>query len=132
MADPTYPPSPWSLHGQLWLSLFRVRPGADPLHPDRQEAAAAEFLRERTARVVADETALVREHGPEGATAAQAAIAWVAQLDGVSTVIPGARSADQARANAAAGELPALSSAFGDGVRRIYDERVRAEVHGRW
>ena len=34
---------------------------ADPLHPERQEAAAAEFLRERTARVVADETALVRE-----------------------------------------------------------------------
>ncbi len=34
---------------------------ADPLHPDRQEAAAADFLRERTARVVADETALVRE-----------------------------------------------------------------------
>ena len=33
----------------------------DPLHPDRQEAAAATFLRDRTARVVADETALVRE-----------------------------------------------------------------------
>lgn len=31
----TYPPSPWHLHGQLWLSLFRVRPGADPRHPDR-------------------------------------------------------------------------------------------------
>ncbi len=76
--------------------------------------------------------ALVREHGPEGATAAQAAIAWVAQLDGVSTVIPGARSADQARANAAAGALPALTGALHEGVRRIYDERIRAEVHGRW
>ncbi|ROR89832.1 acetoacetate decarboxylase family protein [Nocardioides aurantiacus] len=31
----TYPPSPWTLHGQLWLSLFRVRRGADPQHPDR-------------------------------------------------------------------------------------------------
>ena len=28
----TYPPEPWHLHGQLWLSLFRVRRGE---HPDR-------------------------------------------------------------------------------------------------
>lgn len=27
-----YPPAPWQLHGQLWLSLFRVRAGD---HPDR-------------------------------------------------------------------------------------------------
>ena len=33
----------------------------DPLHPDRHEAAAAAYLRDRTARVVADETAVVRE-----------------------------------------------------------------------
>ncbi len=77
-------------------------------------------------------TALVRQHGPESATAAQTAVAWVAQLDGVSTVIPGARSADQARANAAAGGLPALTPDLREGVRRIYDERIRAEVHGRW
>lgn len=29
----TYPPAPWNLHGQLWLSLFRVREGD---HPDRE------------------------------------------------------------------------------------------------
>jgi hypothetical protein len=28
-----YPPAPWQMHGQLWLSLFRVRPGD---HPDRE------------------------------------------------------------------------------------------------
>lgn len=33
----------------------------DPLHPDRHEAAAAEFLRDRTARVIAQETAIVRD-----------------------------------------------------------------------
>jgi NAD(P) transhydrogenase len=33
----------------------------DPLHPERNEVAAAHFLRDRTARVVADETAVVRE-----------------------------------------------------------------------
>jgi len=33
----------------------------DPLHPDRYEAAAIQYLHDRTARVVADETAVVRE-----------------------------------------------------------------------
>ena len=28
-----YPPAPWHMHGQLWLSLFRVREGD---HPDRE------------------------------------------------------------------------------------------------
>ena len=37
---------------------------------------------------------------------AQAALAWVVQQPGVTTVIPGARSPEQARANAAAGSLP--------------------------
>ena len=27
-----YPPAPWPMHGQMWLSLFRVRAGD---HPDR-------------------------------------------------------------------------------------------------
>jgi hypothetical protein len=31
--DLTYPPAPWQMHGQLWLSLFRVRAGD---HPDRE------------------------------------------------------------------------------------------------
>lgn len=28
--DTSYPPAPWKMHGQLWLSLFRVREGDDP------------------------------------------------------------------------------------------------------
>src|SRR5436309_10692992 len=54
-------------------------------------------------------TALVREHGPADATPAQAAIAWAAQLPGVTSVIPGARNPEQARSNAAAAALPPLS-----------------------
>ena len=75
---------------------------------------------------------LVAEHGPQGATAAQTAIAWAWQQPGVSTVIPGARSAEQARANAAAGDLPPLSSELRDGVRDLYDTRLREAVHPRW
>ncbi|MEI5673075.1 MULTISPECIES: aldo/keto reductase [unclassified Nocardioides] len=77
-------------------------------------------------------TQLVAEHGPADATAAQVALAWVAQLDGVSTVIPGARNTDQARANAAAGSLPALAPELLDGVTRLYDTYFREAIHDRW
>ncbi|RNE57013.1 aldo/keto reductase [Cryobacterium tepidiphilum] len=65
-------------------------------------------------------------------TPAQAALAWVAQLDGVSSVIPGARSVAQAEANAVAGSLPLLSPAFTQGVHEIYDTLLRADIHERW
>jgi aryl-alcohol dehydrogenase-like predicted oxidoreductase len=77
-------------------------------------------------------TALAREHGPEGATPAQVALAWVAQQPGVTTVIPGARSVEQARANAAAMSLPPLGTELLDGVRELYDRYFRAAIHDRW
>jgi aryl-alcohol dehydrogenase-like predicted oxidoreductase len=69
---------------------------------------------------------------PEGLTPAQAAIAWVWQQPGVSTVIPGARNVEQSRSNAAAGQAAALGDEFEEGVHRIYDQRLRAAVHERW
>jgi aryl-alcohol dehydrogenase-like predicted oxidoreductase len=76
-------------------------------------------------------SALVAAEAP-GVTPAQAAIAWAWQHPAVSSVIPGARNVEQARSNAAAGEVPALGEAFDRGVRRIYDERLRAAIHPRW
>lgn len=72
------------------------------------------------------------EPGASGFSTAQVALAWVAQLDGVSSVIPGARNVDQAQSNAAAGELPELSSGFRAGVEEIYDRYFREAVHPRW
>lgn len=77
-------------------------------------------------------SALVAAEAPEGTTPAQAALAWVAQLPGVTSVIPGARSVEQAESNAAAGRVAPLSEAFGRGVRTIYDETFRAAIHDRW
>jgi len=68
---------------------------------------------------------------PDGVTPAQAAIAWVAGLDGVTTVIPGARSPEQARGNAAAADV-VLPAGFDAAVAGIYDRRFRAAVHPRW
>jgi aryl-alcohol dehydrogenase-like predicted oxidoreductase len=65
-------------------------------------------------------------------TPAQAALAWVAQQPGVSTVIPGARSVEQARSNAAAGSLARLPEDFLAAVAALYDRSVRTQVHDRW
>jgi len=69
---------------------------------------------------------------PPGATPAQAALAWVIQQPGVTTVIPGARSPQQARQNAAAAGLPPFTGAQLGAVKAIYDQRIRAQVHNRW
>ncbi|WP_426519979.1 aldo/keto reductase [Diaminobutyricibacter sp. McL0618] len=69
---------------------------------------------------------------PAGLTPAEAAIAWVAEQDGVSTVIPGARSVEQAQKNAAAGSVGDLGAAFDGAVVALYDRRLRAAIHPRW
>jgi aryl-alcohol dehydrogenase-like predicted oxidoreductase len=81
-------------------------------------------------RAAAEFTELAREAAPD-ATAAQVALAWIAAQPGVSSVIPGARSAEQARANAAAGALE-LPDGFGAAVQELYDREIRASVHERW
>ncbi|MFC8922762.1 aldo/keto reductase [Cellulosimicrobium sp. NPDC057127] len=83
-------------------------------------------------RAAEDFTALVHDTLGETLTPAQAAIAWVWQQPGVSTVIPGARNADQARANAGAGSADVLGPLFASGVREIYDTYLREKIHDRW
>jgi aryl-alcohol dehydrogenase-like predicted oxidoreductase len=69
---------------------------------------------------------------PEGMSAAAAALRWVVDQVGVSTVIPGARNPEQARSNAQAAELPELSADLQASIRALYDERIRPQVHDRW
>jgi aryl-alcohol dehydrogenase-like predicted oxidoreductase len=81
-------------------------------------------------RAAADFGELVRAAMPD-VTPAQAALAWIAALPQVSSVIPGARSTDQARANAAAGSVE-LPDGFDEAVRRLYDTYFREAIHSRW
>jgi aryl-alcohol dehydrogenase-like predicted oxidoreductase len=75
-------------------------------------------------------SALVESTMP-GATPAAAAIAWIASLPGVSSVIPGARNRAQAESNAAAGAL-SVPPALDAGVHDIYDRYFREAIHPRW
>ncbi|WP_344323167.1 aldo/keto reductase [Aeromicrobium halocynthiae] len=68
---------------------------------------------------------------PEDLPPARAALAWVVAQEGVSTVIPGARSPEQARGNAAAAGVT-LDGSVLEGVRRVYDTHLREAIHPRW
>jgi aryl-alcohol dehydrogenase-like predicted oxidoreductase len=82
-----------------------------------------------TGLAVVDE---LRELKPAEATMAQFALRWILGFDAVSVIIPGAKNPDQARANAAASDLAPLDWKTLDGVRRLYNERVKDQVHHRW
>ena len=66
------------------------------------------------------------------ATMAQFALRWIGMFDAVTVAIPGAKNPDQARANAAAADLPALSPETMGQLKAIYDEDIRPSVHARW
>jgi aryl-alcohol dehydrogenase-like predicted oxidoreductase len=74
----------------------------------------------------------VGRHVPDGATSAQLALRWVVDQPGVTTVIPGARNADQARGNAAAASLAPLTDDVQAALADVYDTWIRPHVHHRW
>ena len=80
-------------------------------------AAAAEFV------------ALAEAHG---LTASVAALAWLTQVDGVTTAIPGARNIAQAQSNASAGSTATLAPELNAQIVDLYDRYFRASVHARW
>ncbi len=69
---------------------------------------------------------------PEGATLAQLALRWILEWDAVTCAIPGAKTEEQARANAAAADLPAPPPATMAAVQAVYDEAIRPLVHSSW
>lgn len=69
---------------------------------------------------------------PAGATLAQFALRWILMWDEVTTVIPGARTPDQARANTLASQRPPIDPAVMEAAREVYDRLIRPHVHHLW
>lgn len=67
-----------------------------------------------------------------GQNLAQIAIKWVLMHPEVSCVIPGASRAEQVKSNVQAAELPSLNSKQMELVRKIYEDKIKAEVHHLW
>ncbi|MCT7662453.1 aldo/keto reductase [Shinella kummerowiae] len=74
----------------------------------------------------------IRALVPTGATMAAFALRWILMADAVSVVIPGARNAEQAKANAAAASLPAIPQDVMEATREVYSRLVAPHVHDRW
>ena len=69
---------------------------------------------------------------PRGVSPAQLALRWIVDQPGVTAVIPGARTAQQARDNATVDELGRLDAAVRTRIAALYDRRIRPSVHARW
>jgi aryl-alcohol dehydrogenase-like predicted oxidoreductase len=74
----------------------------------------------------------VRKLVPEGASMAAFALKWILMNEAVTVVIPGARNAEQARSNAAAADLAALSDDVMTAAREVYARLIAPHVHQRW
>ncbi len=74
----------------------------------------------------------VRKLVPAGAGMAAFALRWILMAEAVTVVIPGARNAEQASANAAAADLAPLSADVMTATREIYGRLIAPHVHQRW
>ncbi|MFP3601411.1 aldo/keto reductase [Paraburkholderia sp. SIMBA_053] len=74
----------------------------------------------------------IRSLVPQDATMAQFALRWILMNDGVTTVIPGAKNAAQAKANAEASELPPLTDSAMEVLRALYLQKIAPFVHQQW
>ncbi|WP_421577155.1 aldo/keto reductase [Shinella sp. M31] len=74
----------------------------------------------------------IRALVPASQTMAAFALRWILMADAVSVVIPGARNAEQAEANAKAAGLPAIPGDVMEATREIYYRLVAPHVQHRW
>ena len=97
----------------------------------------AAFDKGETFSGVPFETALaaveaIRPLLPAGVPMAAFALRWCLMDPAATTVIPGARNAAQARANAAAADLPPLPEATMQALAALYRDRIAPHVHHLW
>ncbi|BDW91016.1 MULTISPECIES: aldo/keto reductase [Thalassospira] len=74
----------------------------------------------------------IRRLVPENITMAQFALRWILMEEAVGVVIPGAKNAAQAAANAAASDVAPLPSEVIGELRNIYEQRIAPHVHHLW
>lgn len=74
----------------------------------------------------------VRKLVPAGVSMTQFALRWILMHEAVTVVIPGARNGEQAKANAAASDLAALSADVMGASREVYERLIAPHVHHRW
>lgn len=74
----------------------------------------------------------IRRLVPGDVTMAQFALRWILMNEAVSTVIPGAKNADQANGNASASGIDEISPSTMEELKAIYENRIAPHVHHLW
>jgi len=69
---------------------------------------------------------------PAGFTMPQFALRWILMFDAVTCAIPGGKRPSQVEENCAASDRPPLPEEAMAAIRRIYDEKIRGDLHQRW
>jgi aryl-alcohol dehydrogenase-like predicted oxidoreductase len=72
----------------------------------------------------------LKRYVPDNMTMAQMALRWILDHDAVSTIIPGASSPEQAKANTVAAGLPPLPEDLHTTFARFYKEQVAPHIRG--
>ncbi|MEP7272402.1 MAG: aldo/keto reductase [Acidobacteriota bacterium] len=79
-----------------------------------------------------DAVDLLKPLVPPGMSLTQFALRWILMFDAVTCAIPGAKKASQVEENAAAADLPPLSTETMQAIRSLYDQQIRPLVHHYW
>lgn len=69
---------------------------------------------------------------PAGMTMTQLALRWILMHEAVTAAIPGAKRIDQVEENVSAADLPAISVETMTQVQKLYEQRIRLQVHHYW
>ena len=69
---------------------------------------------------------------PPGISMSQFALRWILMFDAVSCAIPGGKRPEQVADNCRASDAAPLSEETMAAIKRIYDEKIRPQVHQRW
>ena len=74
----------------------------------------------------------IRQLLPPGVSMSQFALRWILMFDAVSCAIPGGKRPEQVADNCHASDLSPLSAETMAAIKRIYDGKIRQQVHQRW
>jgi len=69
---------------------------------------------------------------PPDMSMSQFALRWILMFEAVTCAIPGGKRLEQVAENCRASDLPQLSAKAMAEIKRIYDEKIRPDVHQRW
>ena len=87
---------------------------------------------EAGARAARELARLCRELGPEHVQPVQVALRWLIEQEGITCILPDARSAHQVRFNIEAAGIAPLGAEMHAALAELYDRIIRPYVHDRW